>query len=255
MAMTATRSAAPRLAASPVPAAAARVASIDVLRALALFAMIGYHFAFDLRYYGVIRTDFEHDPICLVIRATILSSFLLLAGVSLALAERRSGGAGAARFWRHVGEIAACALLVSAGSYALFPRTYIWFGVLHAIAVSLIAARPFARRPALAAGIGIVVIVAGATLSHPAFDTRSLGWLGFMTAKPYTEDYVPLFPWAGVMFVGIALGHALAQRNFAPLAALARLPSWVATLGRHTLLVYMIHQPILLGALWLVLRR
>ncbi|MEP7275373.1 MAG: heparan-alpha-glucosaminide N-acetyltransferase [Betaproteobacteria bacterium] len=235
------------------PRRTARVPAIDVLRALALFAMIGYHFAFDLRYYGVIRADFEHDPVCLAVRGAILSSFLLLAGVSLVLAER--AGVSPARFWRNVGQIAACALLVSAGSYLLFPRTYIWFGVLHAIAVALIVARPFARRPVAAAAIGALVIAAGATLAHPAFDTRTLGWLGFMTAKPYTEDYVPLFPWAGVVFVGMALGHAMARRGFAPLAALDGAPGWVARLGRHTLLIYMVHQPLLLGALWLLLRR
>ncbi|HEY5862841.1 MAG TPA: heparan-alpha-glucosaminide N-acetyltransferase, partial [Casimicrobiaceae bacterium] len=177
---------------------------------------------------------------------------LLLAGVSLVLADR--AGVPPARFWRHVTEVAGCALLVSAGSYALFPKTFIWFGVLHAIAISLIVARPFARQPALAAAIGCAVIAAGTLLAHPAFDNRALGWIGFMTAKPYTEDYVPLFPWTGVVFVGIALGHFLAHRSFAPIAALNRAPQWLAALGRHTLLIYMIHQPILLGALWLALQ-
>jgi uncharacterized membrane protein len=250
--MTAARDAA-RPADDAPAARSARVPSIDALRALALVAMIGYHFAFDLRYFGVIRTDFEHDPVCLVVRGAILSSFLLLAGVSLALADR--AGASPARFWRHVGEIAGCALLVSAGSYALFAKTYIWFGVLHAIAVTLIVARPFARRPALAAAIGVVVIAAAVLFAHPAFDNRALGWIGFMTTKPYTEDYVPLFPWAGVVFVGIALGHFLIRRRFAPIAALNGAPPWFAALGRHTLLIYMIHQPILFGALWLALRR
>src|SRR6185503_1996417 len=100
--------------------------------------MIAYHFAIDLRYFGVVRIDFEHDPVCLVVRGAILTSFLLLAGVSLVLASR--AGAAPARFWRHVGEIAGCALLVSAGSYAFFRQSYIWFGVLHAIAVTLIVA-------------------------------------------------------------------------------------------------------------------
>ena len=104
--------------------------------------------------------------------------------------------------------IAGCALLVSAGSYAMFPKTYIWFGVLHAIAISLIAGASAARGGRRwRAAIGGVVIAAGRCVQHPAFDNRALGWIGFMTAKPYTEDYVPLFPWAGVVFVGIALGH------------------------------------------------
>ncbi len=232
---------------------ARRVPGVDVLRAIALVAMIGYHFAFDLRYYGVIRTDFEHDPVCLAVRAAILSAFLLLAGVSLVLADRAR--VAPARFWRHVATIAACALLVSVGSYALFPKTYIWFGVLHAIAVALVLARPCVRRRALAATIGVVVIAAGAGFRHPAFDSQALGWIGFMTSKPYTEDYVPLFPWMGVVFLGVALGHLLARRDFASLAPLAAAPLWLRALGRHTLLIYMIHQPLLLGVLWLVLRR
>jgi uncharacterized membrane protein len=76
-----------------------------------------------------------------------------------------------------------------------------------------------------------------------------------MTAKPYTEDYVPLFPWMGVVFLGLALGHLLARRDFASLAPLAGAPRWFRALGRHTLLIYMVHQPLLLGALWLALRR
>jgi uncharacterized membrane protein len=231
----------------------ARVPAVDAMRAFALFAMIGYHFAFDLRFFGVIRTDFEHDPVCLAIRGAILSSFLLLAGVSLVLADRAA--VPPRRFWRNVGEIAACALLVSAGSYVMFPQTYIWFGVLHAIAVTLIVARRFTRKPAIAAGIGGLVILVGVLLSSHAFDSRALGWIGFMTARPYTEDYVPLFPWAGVIFIGVALGDLLARRNFAPIAALNQAPAWLTMLGRHTLLIYMIHQPILLGALWLALRR
>jgi uncharacterized membrane protein len=241
-------------AAATLPSpAASRIASVDALRGIAICAMIVYHFCFDLRHFGVTRSDFEHDPFWLAARAAILSSFLLLAGVSLALAAHRQ--APPAAFWRHVGVIAGCALLVSAGSYAMFPRSYIWFGVLHAIAASLLLARPLVRHPRAALLVAADVVVAGVLIAHPAFDNRALGWLGFMTAKPRTEDYVPLFPWAGFVFAGIAAGHALIRREFAPLAPLARPPRWLAWLGRHSLIVYMVHQPLLLGLLWLALRR
>ena len=51
--------------------------------------MVVYHFAFDLRFYRVIAADFEHDPFWLGFRALIVTSFLLLVGVSLVLADRR----------------------------------------------------------------------------------------------------------------------------------------------------------------------
>jgi uncharacterized membrane protein len=107
------------------------------------------------------------------------------------------------------------------------------------------------RRPRAAAGIGIAVIVAGLAWSNPAFDARALSWLGFTATKPATEDFVPLAPWAGIVFAGIALGHVLARGAFRALAPLAASPAWLRWLGRHSLAVYMVHQPILLAVLWL----
>jgi len=240
-----------RRAAAPVRAATpARIRGIDALRGIATVAMVAYHFAFDLAYFRFTTSNFYRDPFWLHSRTAILSSFLLLAGVSLVLAERDD--AGRSRFWRHVARIAACAIAVSAASYLAFPRSFIWFGVLHAIALSLILVRPLASRPWIALALGIAIVVAGNTLASPAFDQRALGWIGFATVKPITEDYVPLAPWTGVMLIGIAAGHALVRNQFRVIAPLTRLPAVLAWLGRHSLAVYMLHQPILLGALWIV---
>ncbi|CAG0987181.1 hypothetical protein BURK1_02070 [Burkholderiales bacterium] len=231
----------------------ARVAAVDALRGIAIVAMIGYHFSFDLRLFGLARFDFENGPLWLAARAAIVATFLALCGVSLVLARR--DGVTAARRWRRIGVIAACALAASAASWLLFPRSYIWFGVLHCIAVSSAVAWPFTRHPRLALACGVAVIVAGLALTHPAFDARALAWIGFTTTKPATEDYVPLFPWLGVALVGVAAGDAIARRSFAPLAFLMRAPRTIAWLGRHSLAVYMVHQPVLIGALALALRR
>jgi uncharacterized membrane protein len=144
---------------------------------------------------------------------------------------------------------------VTAGSALVFPQSFIWFGVLHAIAVSLVVAKPLVRRPFFAAIAGVVVIVVGLAYANPAFDQRALGWLGFMTAKPVTEDYVPLFPWMGVLFLGIALGPLLIRSEFRAIASLARLPRWLAFLGRHSLAMYLLHQPLLFVLLWLATSR
>lgn len=239
----------------PVAAVApsARVTGLDALRGLAIVAMIAYHFCFDLRYFDVTHSDFEHDLRWLTARTLILASFLLIAGISAVLAQRH---AFPLTHWlRHIGIIAAAALLVSAGSRLLFPQSFIWFGVLHAIALSLLLAKPLLRRPVLAALIGMAVIVAGLTFANPAFDNRALGWIGFMTAKPVTEDYVPMFPWTGVLLVGVALGHALVRNRFAALAPLGRVPAPLRLLGRHSLIVYLVHQPLMIGALWLLTKR
>ncbi len=230
-----------------------RVPALDTLRGIAIVAMATYHFCFDLRYFGFLRADLEYDWRWITARTLILSTFLLVAGTSMVLADRdRQTALG--RWLAHAGVIATAALAVSAGSYLMFPQTWIWFGVLHAIAVSLVIARPFVRRPAIAIAAGVAIIVAGLAFQSTAFDNRALGWLGFMTAKPATEDYVPLFPWTGVLLVGTGLGHLLVRTRFAALATLERAPRLLAFLGRHSLAVYLLHQPILIGALWTFVR-
>ena len=240
--------------ATPAASAAGtqRVVAIDVVRGIAIIAMVIYHFCFDLAYLRLAPFDFYRDPWWLHARTLILSSFLLIVGVSLVLAERSVDGR--ARFWSHVVRIGACAALVSLASYVIFPRSYIWFGVLHAIAVSLVLVRPLAKHPRAALLVGVGVIAAGMTLHHPWFDGRALGWLGFMTAKPVTEDYVPLFPWMGVMLLGTSAGHWLVRTRFRALALFEDGPRLLARIGRHSLAIYMIHQPLFLGALLLVAR-
>lgn len=240
-----------RAALPPVAPAPLRVPGVDALRGVAILAMVAYHFAFDLRLFGVIAADFENGAFWLAARTAIVSSFLLLVGVSLVLAEL--AGVPTRRFLQRVALIGACAVAVSVASYVVFPATFITFGILHFIAVASIIARPLAGRPQLALALGAAAILAGLAFSHPFFDTRATSWLGFTTHKPPTQDYVPLFPWLGVVLAGIALAHALAASAFAPLAPLARAPEWLRWMGRHGLAIYMVHQPLLLGALWLAL--
>ena len=230
-----------------------RVKAVDALRGIAILAMIAYHFAFDLRFYGITRSDFEGDPFWLAARATIVTSFMLLVGLSLRLAHE--AGVPGRRFARRTALIAACALAATIASYLVFPQRFIYFGILHCIAVASVLALPLAARPGLAFALGVAAIVAGLSFSHPFFDSRATSWLGFNTAKPPTEDFVPLFPWLGVAMVGIALGASLSRRAFAPVAAIGRAPAALRWLGRHSLAVYMVHQPLLLGVLWLAVGR
>lgn len=229
-----------------------RVPSIDALRGIAIVAMIAYHFAFDLRFFGVTRSDFEHDPFWLASRGAIVASFMALAGISAVLAYRAR--IDARRFARRIGVIAVCALMASVASYVVFPQTFIYFGVLHCIAVSLLIARPLVRFPLACAVLGALIIVAGLLFAHPAFDERWTSWIGFTTHKPSTQDYVPLFPWSGVLLLGVAAGHTLAANDFRPLRSLARAPAALQAMGRHSLAIYMVHQPILMALLWSVLK-
>src|SRR6202023_555198 len=242
---------APAATAAPAASTAseplARIRAIDALRGTAICMMIVYHAAFDLNWFHVISADFNHDRFWLSFRDLIVSSFLLLVGVSLVLASR--AGISPKRFWRRIALVGACALLVTVGSYVTFPKTFISFGILHCIVVSSILAWPLVRFPRAALIVGIAVILIGVAIGLPLFDLPWLNWVGLMTHKPATEDYVPLLPWFGVVLVGVSIGRWLLERHMHDLRQISRAsPKWLTLLGRHSLLVYMIHQPILVGA-------
>jgi uncharacterized membrane protein len=225
-----------------------RIRAIDAMRGAAICMMIVYHAAFDLNWFHIINADFNHDPFWLGFRDLIVSSFLLLVGVSLVLASR--AGISPKRFWRRIALVGACAMLVTLGSYVTFPKTFITFGILHCIVVSSILGWPLVRFPRAALIVGIVVIVVGAAIGVPLFDLPWLNWIGLMTHRPATEDYVPLLPWFGVVLVGISIGWWLPERRMHVLRQISRAsPKWLTWLGRHSLLVYMVHQPIMVGVL------
>jgi uncharacterized membrane protein len=241
-----------RNVAPAAPPAPQRLALIDALRGFALCLMIVYHFVFDLVWFHILRADFNHDPFWLGYRGLVVTMFVGLVGVSLVLAQRKHPGPRA--FWRRVALIAGCAVLVSIASYLAFPQTFIRFGILHCIAVCSILARPLVDSPRLALLLGAAVIAIGNTLHLALFDMPWLNWVGMMTHKPLTEDYVPVLPWLGVVLIGIALGHWLLARERGPITTLGRAtPAWLAWLGRHSLLIYLLHQPLLVGILRVIL--
>lgn len=233
-----------------------RFDSIDTLRGAAIVWMTAFHFCFDLSYFGWIHEDFYRDPFWTRQRAAIVSLFLFCAGLGQAVAQAQ--GQSWRRFWRRWAQVAACALLVTAGSALMFPRSFIYFGVLHGIAVMLVIVRLTAGwgRWLWLAGVLAIASWMAAPWLHaqaPALDvlnTRAWNWLGWISRVPVTEDYVPLFPWLGVMWWGMAAGQWLLRNQ--PALVQARMPAASAPLawmGRWSLSWYMVHQPVMIGAL------
>jgi uncharacterized membrane protein len=223
---------------------------LDALRGVAMLWMAAFHFAFDLNHFGVLdpRQDFYRDPLWTGQRTAIVSLFLFTAGIGQALAL--DAGQAAARFWRRWAQIAGCAVVVSIGSALMFPKSWISFGVLHGIALMLVVARFTAPLRGWLWALGLAAIVLPQIVVHPFFDSRWTNWVGLVTRKPITEDFVPLLPWLGVMLWGLAAGQWLLARRRSWLAgALPRLVAPVAALGRWPLSFYMLHQPVLIGAI------
>ena len=244
-----------------------RLAAIDALRGAAMVWMTLFHFCFDLNHAGFIRQNFYSDPLWTWQRTAIVSLFLFCAGLgqSVAVAQGQSWS----RFWRRWSQVLGCALLVTLGSLWMFPQSFIYFGVLHGLALMLLLLRrmaPWARRHlVLLFLIGAVLIAAKFVAQHvmvpgamsELLNQRGLNWLGLVNRKPNTEDYVPLVPWLGVVLWGFAVGTWLERHH--PQVLRVRVASAfvpLTFLGRWSLSYYMAHQPVLIAcvtlASWMV---
>lgn len=227
-----------------------RLPHIDLLRGVAIALMVAFHFSYDLSHFGFVAFDFHNDPFWLHARSFILSLFLLLVGISLVLSSRQ--GLHLRPTLKRLGLIVGCAVLISLSSYLMFGPRWIFFGVLHFIALASVIGLPFVHMPWLALLLGVGLITLDRLFSSALFDQAALQWIGLMTYKPPTEDYVPLIPWLGVVLIGIFLARMLLSE--APPAWTQKLNAtrparWLIFAGRHSLLIYMLHQPLLIGLL------
>ena len=245
-----------------------RLPGVDILRGVAMLWMTGFHFCFDLQYFGYLHTNFYDNPVWTLQRMAIVSLFLFSAGLGQAIAVQQQ--LPWARFWRRWRWVFAASLLVSAGSYALFPDSFIYFGILHGMALMLIVVRATARWDNWLWPLGALALLlpqlalplhahwAGADV----LNGRGLNWLGLISHKPVTEDYAPLFPWLGVMWWGMATGRwwlrhvpvvlRSGQRRGVRHPRLRPALRALALLGRHSLPYYLVHQPLLIGTLALI---
>ena len=231
----------------------ARFDRLDALRGVAIVWMAGFHLCFDLNLYGLMPAqNFYRDALWLNQRTCIVSLFLFCAGLAQAVAMQGVVGTGLfdARFWRRWAHVAGCAVLVSIGSAFMFPKSWIGFGVLHGIAVMLILARLVAPLGSWLWPLGALAIALPQFVRHPWFNQPFAHWIGLVTKKPITEDWVPVLPWLGVMVFGLAAGQWLLVHRRALLAGVVTRPlALVALLGRWPLSFYMLHQPVFIGAI------
>jgi uncharacterized membrane protein len=237
------------------PKSAGRVDAIDVARGVALIGMAAFHLSWDLADFRLVSPLLPFTLPMRLLSHTVAGAFLALAGVSLALAHRDR--LNLTPFGKRLALVAGAAALVTVGSSVFAPGLAIWFGILHCIAAASLLALPLIKAPAwpsLAAGATAIVLPF--LFPSKAFDAPMLLWLGLGEALPNTLDWRPLLPWAGVTLLGLGLA-----RLPGALPWLTRPQRWrarsapvrsIAFAGRHSLAIYLVHQPILIGVVWAV---
>lgn len=211
-----------------------RFTIIDWLRATAIVFMVIYHFCYDLAEFGFITyATFNHTIITFIGRFS-LCLFMFCVGYSLALTHGK--GINWHSFFKRWIKIALAAALVSSVTFFSHPQYWIYFGILHCIAVTSLLALLFLRIPLIALITGAAMLVAywgwGAYLPWIHLDRPSL-------------DYIPVFPWIGPALIGIGLQRFRLHEQINPPPS--KPVNW---LSRHSLEIYLAHQPILMGMVW-----
>lgn len=235
-----------------------RIVALDLARTLALAGMVVFHSVRDLETFGLVSPGTTGQGLWYLAARLIAGSFLAIAGASLVLAHR--GGIDRAAFAARLARIVAAAALVSLATRIAMPEVYVRFGILHCIALASVIGLAFlGRNPVWPAIAAVAALVLPSVASSPAFDSPWLIWTGLATTWPPMLDYLPILPWAGPFLAGMALAGWADRAGFLPTlarlvprgAAWARLWAWP---GRHSLAIYLVHQPVLFGLAWALAR-
>ena len=225
-----------------------RLIGLDIFRGYALLLMVIFHFCFDLNNFHYVDFNLMYGDFWHYYRYIIVSMFVFASGISLQIAYRK--GIIKHKFLKRLLVLGSASLAVSIGSYTQFPNTWIYFGILHFFLFASIVGVLFLKIPkiALLTGVGIIL---GYNLH-----IINMHWLYNILKAPlhlpirYTEDLANIFPWFGVFLLGIVFGYYKLADKFFSLkifTAQSKFNTVFSYIGKHSLLIYLLHQPLFFG--------
>lgn len=250
---------------SGAPEQSERYWEIDAIRALAIMGMLFYHFLACLVIFHIMVED---AAFLSYYNTYMLGSgiFILIAGLAMILRHERMRGRPTKEYY---GALVIKALFLLAlgfcitiaswigASVFLGSPAFIKFGFLHMLGVSMLLAIPLLRYGKWNIILGLIIIAIGAFIFPYITDPSWLYPLGIHAEDfmMYTQDYFPLFPWFGVLLLGVGLGNVFypgGRRSFTIREpgmigeALARIGN-----GAVTLFIYLVHIPVIFVILWI----
>lgn len=209
---------------------------IDHIRGFAIVLMIFFHFFYNLNLFKYVTIDFQRDLFWFILPRIIVMLFLFCVGISLPLGHLPS--IKWPKFCKRFAFVTIGAVGISVITYILFPTRWIYFGTLHCIALCSLLALPFIKYPKIS-------LITGATLLIPGFFKITIPWF---TMSHRSMDYIAPFPWLGWVLIGIFTFHVNFHRINTEKLIGGR---YLSFLGRHSLIIYLTHQPLLYGLVFI----
>lgn len=205
---------------------------VDLIRGIAVVLMIYFHFFYDLNQFKYVEIDFFREPFWFYLPRLIVTLFLFAVGLSLTITHSRHFAMRP--YLRRLAKIGVGAAAISISTYFMFPKNWVYFGTLHCIFFCTLLCTPLINKKMLALIFSIII-----------FSLEFSGYgIPFWSLPHPSMDYIPVFPWVAVSFLGL-FAHKLKIHEIKTPQNIVTRP--ILLLGRNAFVIYIIHQPIMFG--------
>lgn len=227
---------------------------LDLLKGVALALMIFFHFLFDLMFFTSCDINLDH-PFIYLIGISAASLFIIVSGISNGIAVSKYYIAHQYMPYKKIIirslRLYIIALCITLVTYVMFPQETIWFGILHFLACAGLLT-PIIYAYLLTSTLSFFLLYAIKTLVPVTITTYYLLWLGYTPDRYQSFDYFPLIPWIGLYILGVFIAKTWYVKERDTWAE-SKQPFFKVLVycGRHTLIIYLAHQPILISLLYI----
>ncbi len=204
--------------------------------------MVIFHFIWDLNFFGHISTPIPNGPFWREFRALIVSLFLFSMGISLVIVYRK--GINYGKLGRRVGKIALAAAIITITTMIMMPNSWVYFGILHFIAFASIALVGLVNYPRLCLILSAIVLWVYFYIDGAG--NWPFNYIADLLPK-HTVDLATPFPWLALPLLGIWAAHLTLFQT--PKKQTHYPPKSVVLLSKNSLIIYLIHQPIMFGSM------
>jgi uncharacterized membrane protein len=219
-----------------------RIWEIDFIRGIAIVLMVIFHLVFDLSEFYSYNFDYLKGFWYYEGKISAIM-FMIVSGISITL-----GGNAIKRGLQIFG----FGMLLTLITYFVSPKEYIVFGILHFMGISMILYHYIKKLDMKFIFIlALLILYVGYRFESMTTNVPFLFPFGLMTSNFVSLDYYPLLPYFGFFLIGTILGKLL-YREKRSLFTFELNNNPLSLMGRHSLLIYLVHQPLTLGILYLV---